>query len=96
MILLAVLISAPLAAEVSPTPAVAAQSPHAPAAAGSAGPAEKQICRRGMNQTGSRMKVRPICMTRREWDERARHDKELMDAIQRGSVSNTRKPGTPQ
>ena len=96
MILLALSMSVALAAEVSPGPAVAAQSPLAPSAAGSAAPAEKQICRRGMNRTGSRMKVQPICMTKREWDERARHDKELMDAIQRGSTSNTRKPGAPQ
>jgi hypothetical protein len=57
---------------------------------------DKVICRKGVNQTGSRMKQRPVCLTRREWAERDRHDKELMSAIQRSSTSNTRKPGTPQ
>jgi hypothetical protein len=96
MPLLALLISAALAAETSPAPAVAEQSPLPTPSTSAAAPDEKQICRRGMNQTGSRMKVRPICMTKKEWNDRARHDKELMDAIQRGSTASTRKPGTPQ
>ena len=92
MLLIAALLSAALAAETSPSVAPAA-------AATTTAPIEnpdKLVCRKGVNQTGSRMKQQPICLTRREWAERSRHDKELMDAIQRGSTANTRKPGTPQ
>jgi len=96
MTLIALLIGAALAAETSPAPAVAAQNPQAPDATASAGAPEKQVCRRGVNQTGTRMKQRPVCMTRKEWDDRARHDKELMDMVQRGSTTNTREPGQPQ
>ena len=89
MPLLAILLAGALAVETPPAPA-------APAAAPSGKDMNKVVCRGGVHQVGSRMRQRPICMTRREWEERARQDKELMDAIQKGSVANTRRPGTPQ
>ena len=41
---------------------------------------EKMICRR-IDQTGSRLGTKKVCMTRAQWEERTREDQREVEAL---------------
>ena len=88
---IAMLSSAAVLAAVTPPPA-----PNAPpeVKAKPAASDDPVICRKGVNATGTRMRVKPVCMTRSEWAERERDDKKLFGGVQGNSQVGNRTPGT--
>lgn len=91
--IIAMLAQAAVLAAAAPPPA-----PDAPPAveAKPAAAADPVVCRKGMNATGSHMRVKPICMKKSEWAERARDDAKLIGKIQAGSQTGNKTPGTAQ
>lgn len=65
---------------VAAVPVLAADGPAASAPA-AAPAAERQICRR-VEETGSRLKAKRICMTQAQWDEQRRQDRQLIERSQ--------------
>lgn len=46
---------------------------------------DRVVCKRGVNNTGSHIRPKPVCMMKREWDKQERIDSEVVRGVQNSS-----------
>lgn len=92
ILLLIALLAAPEGAS-QVTPVGAIEAPPAPAKAKPLR-GDRVVCKRGVNNTGSHIRPRSVCMMKRDWDKQERLDSEAIRAVQNNSNLGNKVPGS--